>query len=220
MVGFRPEDVGVGGVGQGARNGHFDATADADESFAGAFRREEFAVARIDVAGEEIGADGVGAGHEQRGDAENVGGEASGDEFLNRVVCGREDVAAEASYFLKRGNLVFEVDAGGAGFDHRLHQLEGVQVAAEASFGVGDERSEPVSGAVAFGVMDLVGAHESLVDRAHQARDAVPGIEALIGIHLAGVVRVGCHLPAADVDGLQSCFHLLHGLISGDGAQR
>jgi len=30
------------------------------------------------------------------------------------------------------------MDAGGAGFDHRLHQLEGVQVAAEAGFGVGD----------------------------------------------------------------------------------
>jgi len=77
-----------------------------------------------------------------------------------------------------------------------------------------------VSGAVSFGVMDLIGAHQGLVDRAHQTRDAVRGIEALIGIHLARVVRVGRHLPAAYVDGLQSRFYLLHGLIAGDGAQR
>jgi hypothetical protein len=41
---------------------------------------------------------------------------------------------------LLRRELVFEVDAGRTRFDHRLHQLEGVQRSAEAGLGVGDDR--------------------------------------------------------------------------------
>jgi len=45
---------------------------------------------------------------------------------------------------LRRGQLVFEVHAGGARFDHRLHQLEGVEHAAEARFGVSDDRLQEI----------------------------------------------------------------------------
>ncbi len=57
------------------------------------------------------------------------------------------------------------MNAGGACLDHCLHQFESVEVAAESGFGVGDERREPVDVSiiviviVAFGVVDLVGAH-------------------------------------------------------------
>jgi hypothetical protein len=36
------------------------------------------------------------------------------------------------------------VHAGGAGADHRLHQFEGVQHAAETGFGVSHDRQEVV----------------------------------------------------------------------------
>ena len=58
--------------------------------------------------------------------------------------------------------LVLEVNAGGARFDHRLHQLVGVERAAEAGLGVGHDRREPVALALALGVLDLIGAEERL----------------------------------------------------------
>jgi hypothetical protein len=56
------------------------------------------------------------------------------------------------------------VDTGGAGLDHRLHQLEGVEHAAEAGLGIGDDRREAVDLVLAFGPLDLVGAGEGVVD--------------------------------------------------------
>ena len=115
--------------------------------------------------------------------------------------------------------LVFEVNASRARFDHRFHQLEGVQRAAKSSFGVGDERNEPAHAVLAFGVMDLVGANQSVVQTAHQVGHGVGRIEALVGIHLAGVVGVGGDLPATDVDGLQAGSDHLHCLVAAHGAE-
>jgi hypothetical protein len=42
------------------------------------------------------------------------------------------------------------VHARGARLDHRLHQLEGVEHAAETRLGVGDDRREPVDVALAL----------------------------------------------------------------------
>ena len=76
-----------------------------------------------------------------------------------------EHLAAEVPAFLFGGELIFEVHAGRAGFDHRFHQLEGVEWAAETGFRVGDDRREPVARAtLALGVFDLVGAQQRLVD--------------------------------------------------------
>ena len=59
---------------------------------------------------------------------------------------------------LLRAQLVFEVNAGSAGGDHRLHQLENVERAAEAGFGVGDDRQIPLLAPAAFERFDLVEA--------------------------------------------------------------
>jgi hypothetical protein len=74
-----------------------------------------------------------------------------------------QHLAAHVAAFLHRGQLVFEVDAGAPGVDHRLHQLEGVEHAAEAGLGIGDDRREVVDVAgvarvLAFRPLDLVGA--------------------------------------------------------------
>ena len=47
----------------------------------------------------------------------------------------------------------------GAGFDHVLHQLEGIEHAAKASFGVGDDRLQPVEIGIALGVLHAVRQH-------------------------------------------------------------
>ena len=67
--------------------------------------------------------------------------------------------------------------------------------------------------------MDLIGALQGLIDPLHYCRNAVRRIETLIGIHLAGEICVGRHLPAAQIDRLQSRFDLLHRLIAGQRAE-
>ena len=67
-------------------------------------------------------------------------------------------------HFFSDGELVLEVHARGARLDHRLHQLERVERAAEARFGIGDDRREPVAlVALPSAVVDLVGAQERLL---------------------------------------------------------
>src|SRR5260221_14442238 len=97
-------------------------------------------------------------------------------------------------------------ERGGSRLNNCLHQLEGVEVAAESGFGVGDEGREPidVSIIVAFGMVNLVGAHQRLIDAAHQIGHAVGGIETLVRVHLASVVCVVSHMPAAYIDSLPS----------------
>ena len=123
-------------------------------------------------------------------------------------------------HFFGGSQLVFKVDRRRARFDHRLHQLKRVQVAAESRFSIGDDRSKPVHAILAFSVMHLVGAQKSIVDFLHHVGNAVAGIQALVRIHLPGKIGVARHLPTAQVNGFQSGQHLLHGLVAGHGAQR
>ena len=123
-------------------------------------------------------------------------------------------------HFFSDGELVLEVDAGGARLDIGLHDLEAVQRAAEAGLGVGDDRREPVALGAALGMLDLVGALEGAVDPAAQLRAGIGRIERLVGIHGAGGVGVGGDLPARQIDRLQAGADHLHGLVAGDGAER
>ena len=67
---------------------------------------------------------------------------------------------------------------------------------------------------------NLVGAHESVIDGADDGGDAIGWIKALIGIHLAAQIGVGCDLPATQVNGLETGLGHLYGLVSSKGAQR
>jgi hypothetical protein len=124
------------------------------------------------------------------------------------------------SAFFGRRELVLEVDARGARLDHRLHELERIQSAAEAGFGVGNHGRHPVEILLAVHVGDLIGAQQGLVDAPHQHGYAVDGVEALIRVGLGGRVIVPRHLPAADVERLEAGLDHLHRLVAGDGAQR
>ena len=217
--GFAPDQVGIRSVGQAASDGGSKAAANVEEALGGAFAGKEFAVARVDVAGEQVRAIGVGARHDQRGHAHHIGGQARRDELLNGLDRGDENFSAEVPALFRGGELIFEVHAGGASFDHGLHQFEGIQVAAESGFSIGDDRREPVDSILAFGVMDLIGARECLIEFADDIGHAIGGIQTLIGIHLAGVIGIGRDLPTAQVNRLQAGGDLLHGLIAGQGSQ-
>ncbi len=135
---------------------------------------------------------------------------------------GDEDLATEVAALLLRRELVFPVRTGDAGRDHGLLQLVDVERATEACFAVGDDRGgEPVvDGGVALDLGDLVGAQQGVVDAAHDLRDRVGRVEALVGVGVSGQVRVTGDLPAGQVDGLEACTDLLNGLVTGQRAQR
>jgi len=90
---------------------------------------------------------------------------------------------------------------------------------AEAGFGIGNDRGEPVDVILAFGVMDLVGADKSVVDAADHGGNAVGRIQRLIGIHLAGKVGIRCHLPSGEINRLEPGLDLLQSLVAGECAK-
>ena len=141
------------------------------------------AVALVDVAGDELGAFGVGAGDEDGRDAADVGGEPRRVEVADRRLGRDQHLAAEVAALLLARELVLEVNAGGARLDIGLHDLEAVERAAEAGLGVGEDRREPVALRAAFEMLDLVGALQRPVDLARELGAGIGGIERLVGIH-------------------------------------
>ncbi len=175
---------------------------------------------RVDVAGDQVSRFSVGACDHERGRAHHVGRQARRRQLGHRLARGHKHLAAHVAAFFHRSQLVFEVHARRTRLDHRLHQLEGVQHAAETGFGVGDDGREEVDVVLAFRPLNLVGALERVVDALDHHRHRVDGVERLVGVHLAGRVRVTRHLPARQVDRLQAGLDLLHRLVAGQRAER
>ena len=161
-------------------------------------------VALVDVAGDQRRRMRVGAGDEQRRTPQTSAASRAALSVRMNALRRHENLAAEMAALLFRGELILEVDAGGARLDHRLHQLEGVERAAEAGFGVGDDRREPVGRGVALELWRSGRrAGSVLLMRRTTSGTDVGRIERLVGIHLAGVVGVGGDLPAGQVDRLR-----------------
>ena len=106
---------------------------------------DELVISFVDVAREQRRAERVRAGHDHRRDVADVRRETSGRKGADELPRRDENLAAEVPALLLRGELILEVDAGGARLDHRPHELECVQGAAEARLGIGDDRREPVA---------------------------------------------------------------------------
>ena len=217
-----PQEIGIGRVGQAAgdRIVVTDAGLDAEEAFRRALAADERAVALVDVAGQELRRLRVSAAQQHRVDAFDVGRQAGRVQGTDVMGDRHQHLAAEMAALLLRGELVLEVHACGAGSDHVLHQLVGVQRATEARFGISDDRRHPVGAVLAaLGRRDLVATAQRIVDAAHDLRHRVDRIERLVGVHLAAGVGVAGHLPARKVDRLETRLDLLDGLVAGECAQ-
>ncbi len=217
---LEPDEVGIRRVREPARDGGVDPVADAVEALRRPLPRDEVAVVLVDVAREEGGRERVRPRDQHGRDPAHVGGEPGSVERLDELLRRHEHLPAEVPALLLRAELVLEVDAGGSGLDHRAHELEGIERAAEAGLCVGEDRREPVRPVPTLGVVDLVGAEQGVVEAPDDGRNAVHGIEALVGIGRAGEVRVGGDLPAGEVDGLEPGAHHLDGLAAGEGSER
>ncbi|MND38649.1 hypothetical protein D3C80_293580 [compost metagenome] len=130
--------------------------------------------------------------------------------------------AAQMAALLFRRQLVLEMNARSAGLDKRLHDLEGVERAAEACLRIGNDRRKPCLDRkpLALGRLDLVGALQCTVDPAREFRRGIGRIKRLVGIHGRRGIAVRRHLPAGEIDRLQPSAHLLHRLIASHGAER
>src|SRR5207248_2397408 len=76
----------------------------------------------------------------------HVGSEPGGDELLDELAGRDDDLSAQMATFLRGGKLVLEMNAGCAGFDHRLRDLECMERPAE--FSSFQSFSEPRSASV------------------------------------------------------------------------
>ena len=190
------------------------------ETFRGALARDELAIALVDIGGDQLGAFGIGARQHEGRRAADVGGQTRRDQVALMRRGRDQHLAAHVTALLLRSELVLEVNAGRARLDIGLHDLERVERTAEACLGVSHDRHEPVDLGAALGVLDLVGALEGAVDAAAQFRAGIGGIQALVRVHRARRIGVGCDLPARQIDRGQTGAGLLHRLIAGDRAER
>src|SRR5699024_10970245 len=141
----------------GPRNARLNAVAHLVEAFSSALAGEELGVPLVDVGGDQRCRLRIGAGDDHTGSATDIGCQACGLQCADVLAGGNQDFAAQVSALLLGGQLVFPVHACSAGGDHLLHQLVGVQRAAESCFGICDDRDHPVlDGADALQVLDLV----------------------------------------------------------------
>ena len=65
---------------------------------------------------------------------------------------------AHVPTFFLACELIFEMYAGRAGFEHCLRQFENIERSTETGFAVGYDGREPVDIGVTFGVVNLIGA--------------------------------------------------------------
>jgi hypothetical protein len=86
-------------------------------------------------------------------------------------------------------------------FDHRLDQLEDIERSPKPGFRVGDDWHQPMSMVSPLQMADLVSPQQRVVNSLNYRRNTVRRVQALVGIHLAGQIGVGCHLPAAKTAG-------------------
>ena len=135
-----------------------------------------------------------------------------------------EHLAAHVTALLYRRQLVLEVDPGSASGNQALGQLEGIEDAAKASLGVGNNRQEVVNPALVFGAhalgpLNFIGADEGVVNPLDHGRNRINRIQRLVGVHGRRGVGVGGNLPAGEVDGFDARLGLLHRLTAGQGAE-
>src|SRR5215208_6988322 len=213
-----PHHVSVRRVGEAPRYGLIHPRIDPVEALHGPLAGQKLMVGRVHVTGDEAGRVGVGPRDNDGRNVHDVGREPGGDEVPDGLG-GNKDLAAHVPTLLLGGELVLEVDARGASFDHGLHQLEDVERAAETGLGISDYRGKPMDPVPTLGVVDLVGPLQRLVDPPDDMRHAVGRVQTLIRIHVPGQVGISRHLPPREVDRLQPRLDLLHGLIARQCSQ-
>ncbi len=223
LGGFTPDQVGVRRVSQAASDRLVETGAHFVEAFLSTFASHEWLVVRVAIGRQQVSRVGVGTSQDDGRRAGNVSCQTSGGQLLHSFLGRNQYLAAHVAAFFHGSQLVFEVNAGGACFDHALHQLVSVQYAAETGFSVCHDWSEVVD--VAFVAraftgfpLDLVSTTERVVDALDHGWNRIHRVQRLVRVHRFGGVVVRRDLPARQVDRLDTGFDLLYSLAAGQGA--
>ena len=174
--------------------------------------------ALVDVGGHERGGEGVGPRDQHGRDVEHVGRQARGGERPQELRVGIRTLPPRCPHFFSEESWSSKwTPAAPASIIAVIisKALSGPPNPASASATIGARKSSSRPRP-----RDLVGAPERVVDPLHDRGHGVGGVERLIGIGLAGEVRVGGHLPAREVDRLQAGLGALDGLVAGQAAER
>ena len=225
LAGLAPDQIGIRRISQAARDRLLDTRTGPIEALDRALAGDEGLVVVVDIRGDQVGGFGIGTRQQHGRRAHHIGSQTGCGELGNRFTRGHQHLATHVSAFLDSRQLVFEVNARGAGFDHGFHQFEGIEHAAETGFGIGHDRGEIVgvallAGILAFHPLDLVAAGQRVVDLLDDLRHRVDRIQRLVGIHFTGQIGVAGDLPARKIDRLQAGLDLLHCLVAGERSQR
>src|SRR5256885_15321616 len=122
-----PDHVRIGSIDQTTRDRRFDTAPKSQEAIAGALTGQKFNVTDVAVGGKQLGAVGVGAGNQNCRYTADISRKAGRNELAYKFCCRNKHLATHVSALFSRCQLVFKMDGGCSGFDHRLHQLEGVE---------------------------------------------------------------------------------------------
>ncbi len=144
LAGFAPDQIRPGSIGQAARNGLLDARFGAIEPFQRAFAGAEGFVIGVDIGGQQVSGFCIGACHEDRRHAQNVGCQPCCSELGNGFTGRHEYLATHVAAFLYRGELVFKVNASSACLNHGLHEFECIEHTAKTGFRIGDDGGKEV----------------------------------------------------------------------------
>src|SRR5579859_339575 len=155
---FAPDQIGVGCVRATTGNRRIKSPAEFEEALSRSLAGYKWPVALIDITGEEARAVGVGPGDHDRRYIQHVGCQPRSGQIADSGGSGDQDFAAHMAAFLLGCQLILEMHARSPGLDHGPGQLEYVQRATKPGLAIGDNRGEPVDVAIAFTLLDLVGA--------------------------------------------------------------
>jgi hypothetical protein len=150
-----------------------DAAGDAEEALGRALAGENGWSRSSTSLGEQLRAVGVGAGDEQVGTPITSAARRAATSVRMNWLSARAPCRPCGRTSSRSRSWSSKWTPAAPASIMRLHQLEGVERAAEAGLGVGDDRREPVVLALALGVLDLVGALQRLVDALDDGGHAV-----------------------------------------------
>eukprot|EP01133_Synstelium_polycarpum_P027063 gene27062-biopygen23214 len=164
-IGDRPGDAGV------------ETVLDLIEAFRGpsGIIIDEWAVALVNIRGQKLCGFRIRAGDDQGRRSHDVGSKPRGIQVADMGSGRDQNLAAEMAALLFRCQLVLIMHTRSTGLDESLHDLEGIERAAEAGFRVRNDRCEPCIDrqALAFRGFDLVGALQRLVYAFRKLRRSV-----------------------------------------------
>ena len=142
--GLAPDEIGIGRIGDTARDGLLETVPDLEETFRCSFACTEGPVVFIHIRGQQRGCFGIGTCKDECRYAHDIRSKACSNQFLDRFLGWHQNLASHVAAFLHCSELILEVNPGCPIGDHVFHEFESVEDATETGLGIGHDWQEVV----------------------------------------------------------------------------